>query len=140
VGPEESNVRALATRLGLDDHVSFLGFRTDLPELLAAADIQVHSSDEEGVPLAILAGMAAGLPIVSTDVGGIAEVLRHERSGVLVPRRDPRRLAAALDDLVGDHLRRRVLGANAQRFLRDEYSLEASTARVEALYREVLTR
>ena len=140
VGPEEPNVRALATRLGLDDHVSFLGFRTDLPELLAAADIQVHSSDEEGVPLAILAGMAAGLPIVSTEVGGIAEVLRHERSGVLVPRRDPRRLAAALDDLVGDHLRRRVLGANAQRFLRDEYSLEASTARVEALYREVLAR
>ena len=140
VGPEEPRVRALATKLGLDDHVEFPGFRTDLPELLAAADIQVHSSDEEGVPLAILSGMAAGLPIVATDVGGIAEVLRHERSAVLVPRREPLRLAATIDELIGDRLRRRVLGANAQRFLREEYSLEAATARVEALYREVLAR
>lgn len=140
VGPEEANVRALATKLGLDGHVAFLGFRTDLPELLAAADLQVHSSDEEGVPLAILSGMAAGLPIVATDVGGIAEVLRHERSAVLVPRREPMRLAVALDELIGDHLRRRVLGTNAQRFLHEEYSLEAATARVEALYREVLAR
>jgi glycosyltransferase involved in cell wall biosynthesis len=59
---------------------------------------------------------------------------------VLVPRREPTRLAVALDELIGDHLRRRVLGTNAQRFLHDEYSLEAATARVEALYREVLAR
>jgi glycosyltransferase involved in cell wall biosynthesis len=140
VGPEEERIKALATKLGLDDHVRFLGFRSELPELLAAADIQVHASDEEGVPLAILAGMAAGLPIVSTRVGGIAEVLRHERSAVLVPRRDPARLAIAVDELIGDHLRRRVLGTNAERFLREEYSLAAATARVESLYAEVLGR
>jgi L-malate glycosyltransferase len=138
VGPEETRVRALATTLGLDAHVDFLGFRPDLPELLAMADIQVHTSDEEGVPLAILAGMAAGRPIVSTNVGGIAEVLRHERSGILVPRRDPQQLASALDDLIGDPLRRRVLGMSAQAFVRDQYSLEAAARRVEALYREVL--
>jgi glycosyltransferase involved in cell wall biosynthesis len=140
VGPEEGRIRSLASRLGLNGHVSFLGFRTDLPELLAAADVQVHTSDEEGVPLAILSGMAAGLPIVATRVGGIAEVLRHEWSGVLVPRRDPLRLAIVLDELIADPLRRRVLGNNAQRFLTEEYSLEAATRRVETLYREVLGR
>jgi glycosyltransferase involved in cell wall biosynthesis len=140
VGPEEPRIRALTSELGLDRHVAFLGFRADLPELLAMADIQVHTADEEGVPLAILSGMAAGLPIVSTRVGGIAEVIRHERSGVFVPPGDPATFARVVGDLVADPLRRRVLGLHAQRFIRDEYSLEAATARVEALYREVVSR
>jgi L-malate glycosyltransferase len=140
VGPEEARIKALATDLGLDGHVQFLGFRTDLPELLALADVQVHSSDEEGVPLAILSGMAAGKPIVSTGVGGIVEVLRHERTGVLVPRRDPSGLADAVAELIADPLRQRVLGCGARQFIQREYSLDAATRRVEALYREVVAR
>jgi len=140
VGPEEPRIKALARELGLDRRVDFLGFRPDLPELLAMADIQVHSSDEEGVPLAILAGMAAGRPIVSTRVGGIVEVLRDEWSGVLVDPGDPVQLADAIAGVIDDPLRRRVLGLGAQTFIREHYSLEAATRRVEATYREVLGR
>jgi glycosyltransferase involved in cell wall biosynthesis len=140
VGPEEPRVRALADELGIASRCRFLGFRTDLPELLALADVQVHTSDEEGVPLAILSGMAAGKPIVSTRVGGIAEVLEHDRSGVLVPPGSPEGFAAATVDLVRDPQRRAELGRAAQQFVRTEYSLEAATARVERLYAEVVAR
>jgi glycosyltransferase involved in cell wall biosynthesis len=140
VGPEEPRIRALVAAKQLDDAVEFLGFRTDLPELLALADMQVHSSDEEGVPLAILAGMAAGRPIVATRVGGIAEVIVHDQSGILVPRREPGRFADAVADLIAQPDKARALGETAQHFVTTDYSLEAATARVEALYREVLGR
>lgn len=140
VGPEEARVRALAAELGVAGRCSFLGFRTDLPEMLAMADLQVHTSDEEGVPLAILSGMAAGKPIVSTCVGGIAEVLEHERSGVLVPPGSPELVAEATMGLLRDRLRQHVLGRAAQHFVRTDYSLEAATARVERLYAEVMAR
>jgi glycosyltransferase involved in cell wall biosynthesis len=140
VGPERERASALSRELGVADHVEFLGFRDDLPRLLALADLQVHTSDEEGVPLAILSGMAAGKPIVSTRVGGIAEVLRHEQSGLLVPRRDPEAIAAAVLGLLGDPLRQRVLGASARKFIEQEYSLGAATARVESVYEEVIAR
>jgi glycosyltransferase involved in cell wall biosynthesis len=140
VGPEESRVRALAAELGVDHRCDFLGFRADLPELLALADLQVHTSDEEGVPLAILSGMAASKPIVSTRVGGIAEVIRHEQSGILVPAASPETFADAVFDLLRDPGRQRALGCAARHFVETEYSLQAATARVERLYAEVAAR
>ncbi|MBN9657914.1 MAG: glycosyltransferase [Acidobacteria bacterium] len=140
VGPEEENIRKLCTTLGLDSRVSFLGFRTDLAELLAQADIQVHPSDVEGVPLAICAGLAAGLPIVATKVGGLPEVIRDGVSGVLIPPRNPEAFAAAVVRLAGDEMARRRLGAAGQRFIDEEYSLKAATRRVERLYEEILAR
>jgi L-malate glycosyltransferase len=137
VGPELARIRALADALGIAARCDFLGFRTDLPELLALADIQVHSSDEEGVPLAILSGMAAGKPIVSTGVGGIVEVVRHDHSGVLVPRREPETLSNAIYAVMHDPRRQRALGAAARTFVETEYSLPVATARVERLYLEM---
>lgn len=140
VGPEEQRVRALADQLGVAAQCRFLGFRTDLPELLAMADIQVHTSDEEGVPLAILSGMAAARPIVSTRVGGIAEVIRGNHSGVLINRREPEAFAEAVFDLIADPVRQQQLGVAAQQFIETEYSLAAATARVERLYGQVVGR
>jgi glycosyltransferase involved in cell wall biosynthesis len=138
VGPEEPRIRELVAAKRLGDAVDFLGFRTDLPELLALADIQVHTSDEEGVPLAILAGMAAGRPIVATRVGGIAEVMVDGQSGFLVPRREPARIADAIAFLMANPDRAQALGRTAQRFIETDYSLAAATARVEKLYADVL--
>jgi len=138
VGPEEARVRELAESLGVASRCRFLGFRTDLPELLAMADIQVHTSDEEGVPLAILSGMAAARPIVSTRVGGIAEVIRSGESGILLERRRPEPFADAVLDLMRDPPRRHRLGAAARQFIDTEYSLAAATARVERLYEEMV--
>lgn len=140
VGPEEPRIKELAIALGVSDRCDFLGFRTDLPELLAMADIQVHSSDEEGVPLAILSGMAAGKPIVSTGVGGIPEVIEDGISGVLVAPGSPETFADAVYALMLNSPYQQALGHRAQRFIKTEYSLAAATARVEQLYAEVVGR
>jgi glycosyltransferase involved in cell wall biosynthesis len=140
VGPMEAQVKALAASLGVLDRCDFLGFRTDLPELLALSDIQVHASDEEGVALAILAGMAAARPIVSTKVGGLAEVIRDGHSGVLVPAGRPELLASAVFDLIHDRPRQEALGRTARRFVEADYSLAAATSRVEGLYAEMVVR
>ena len=133
-GPEEERIRALADRLGLSDRVRFLGYRRDVPELLAAADLQVHPSDLEGVAQAVCEGMLAGLPIVATAVGGLTEVLHDGQTAVLVPPRRPDLLAEAVLLLMDDPVRARALGEAAHRFITQEYSLAASTARVEAVY------
>jgi glycosyltransferase involved in cell wall biosynthesis len=139
VGPEEARIRALSEELGVAANTRFLGFRKDLPELLALADIQVHPSDMEGVPLAVCAGMAAGLPIVATAVGGVVEVLRDDHSALLVAPRSPEQFAGAVLRLIDDPDKGRRLGATARRFVEQKYSLAAATARVEAVYEEMLT-
>ncbi len=140
VGPEAAQIRALCEELRLSDNTVFLGFRKDLPRLLALADIQVHPSDMEGVPLAVCSGMAAGLPIVATAVGGLVEILRHEESAILIAPRHPEQLAEAVVRLIDQPELGRTLGNQARRFLREEYSLKAATERVEAVYEEVLAR
>jgi glycosyltransferase involved in cell wall biosynthesis len=140
VGPELARTQEMAETLGVSARCRFLGFRTDLPELLAMADIQVHTSDEEGVPLAILSGMAAGKPIVSTRVGGIAEVIRSGESGLLIERRQPEAFGDAVFELMRDPARQSRLGNAARHFIDNEYSLAAATRRVERLYEEMVAR
>jgi L-malate glycosyltransferase len=139
-GPGETGIRVLSDELGLSGQTRFLGFREDLSELLALADIQVHPSDMEGVSLAVCAGMAAGIPIVATRVGGLTEILRHEESALLVAPRRPEELAEAILWLADHPEQRRRLGSNARRFIEEEYSLKAATARVQAIYEEMLRR
>jgi glycosyltransferase involved in cell wall biosynthesis len=138
VGPLEEQLKAQCAELGLDDTVRFLGFVTDLPEFLRLVDIQVHPSLNEGVPIALGAGMEAGLPIVATAVGGVPEVLDHGRSGVLIPAGDEAALVEAVVDLVTNPDRARQLGAEARRFVEDRYSLAASVAKLERLYAEMV--
>jgi glycosyltransferase involved in cell wall biosynthesis len=139
-GPEQARVRALAGELRVDQNICFLGFRTDIAELLAMADIQVHPSDNEGVAMAVCEGMAAGLPIVASAVGGLPEVLRHEESALLIAPRNTGELAGAVLRLIAEPETCRRLGAAARRFIEEEYSLAAATARVEAVYEEMMTR
>jgi glycosyltransferase involved in cell wall biosynthesis len=140
VGPEEGRIRAMCMELELDESIRFLQFRKDLPAILALADLQVHPSDMEGVPLAVCSGMAAGLPIVATAVGGLVEILRHNKSAVLVEPRNPVQLAEAVLELMDDKEKRDSLGLAARAFIEREYSLSAATARVEAVYLEMMGR
>jgi glycosyltransferase involved in cell wall biosynthesis len=137
VGPLESEIRSLCEALQLNQATRFLGFRPDLPELLALADMQVHPSNMEGVPLAVCSGMAAGLPIVATRVGGLLDILKDGYSAVLVDPGDPGGFAEAILRLIDDGAKRSALGLAARRFMEDEYSLAAATARVETVYREM---
>ena len=138
IGPEEERIRAMVSARGLDERVTFLGFEPELARLLALVDIQVHPSDIEGVALAVCAGMAAGLPIVATRVGGLPEVLKDEHSALLVEPRQPEALSEAVLRLVAQPALARRLGVAAQRFIEEEYSLSAATRRVEATYDRVM--
>ncbi|MBB4905945.1 glycosyltransferase [Actinophytocola algeriensis] len=89
------------TELALTGRVRFLGTRADVPDLLAAADVTVLTSDWEGMPVAVLESMAAGRPVVATDVSGVRAVLAGG-GGIVVPRRDPAATAEALDALLFD--------------------------------------
>jgi len=137
VGPLEEEIRGAVDRLQIGHRVRLLGFVVNLPELLALADIQVHPAHIEGVPLAICEGMAAGLPIVASDVGGLPEILDHGRNGVLVQGLQQARFADAVRGLMDEPQRARDYGARARHFIENDYSLTTAVRRVEATYLEL---
>jgi glycosyltransferase involved in cell wall biosynthesis len=138
VGPLEDDLRRLCTELGLDDRVTFLGFVEDLPGILPLVDIQVHPSHMEGVALAVCSGMAAGLPIVASDVGGLREVLKHGETGFLVPPGDERGFTEAVVGLIEQPERARRLGQAARHFMLNDYSLERAVGEVQKTYLELM--
>jgi glycosyltransferase involved in cell wall biosynthesis len=137
-GPLEDDLRKLSTQLGLDSSVTFVGFVKDLISFLPLVDIQVNSSTTEGVPLAICSGMAAGLPIVATAVGGLPEVIRDGHTGLLVPAGDADAFIKSTLRLIRDERLRTDLGAAARRFMTEDYSLDVAVQRVQRVYYEVL--
>jgi glycosyltransferase involved in cell wall biosynthesis len=138
-GAEEAGLRSLAGDLGIAARVHLLGYREDTPDLLAASDIYALPSLYEGQSLALIEAMAAGLPVVATEVGGNPEVLgRSEVEGLFVPPSDPAALARALARMAADRALRARLGAAARARARSEFSLDAMLGRYRALYDEVL--
>ena len=101
-GPREQELRRLAHELGIGDSVRFLGMRDDVPELLPGLDTFVLSSLHEGLSIALVEALAAGIPIVATRVGGIPELVIHGQYGLLVPPADPGALAGAMAWLARD--------------------------------------
>jgi glycosyltransferase involved in cell wall biosynthesis len=137
-GPERPSLEALAAELGLGDALLMPGSRTDIPDILAAADVAAVSSDFEGSPLSVMEYMEAGLPVVATDVGGLASMVHHGEHGLLVPAGEPAALAEAVASLLADPRRGAAMGAAARERRRAEYDLTVMVARVEALYEELL--
>lgn len=134
----DARLQGLVAEAGLEETLVFLGRRSDMPEVYAAFDLFVLSSHDEGMPRAVLEAMAAGLPVVATDVGGTGEVVRHGRTGLLVPPRDPRPLAAAIIELLGDPERCRRFGEAGRERVVCEFSLPAMIWRMEQLYSRLL--
>jgi glycosyltransferase involved in cell wall biosynthesis len=110
-GPDRSRVEQELSSLGLGGRVRVLGERQDVRTLLADSDVFVLSSRSEGLPVSVLEAMAAGLPVVASDVGGLRELVVEGETGLLVPPADPEALAAALQGLLADRALRRRLGA-----------------------------
>jgi glycosyltransferase involved in cell wall biosynthesis len=137
-GPERGSLEAQATRLGLSEQVRFLGFRQDVPSLLDACDAVVLPSRQEGLGVAALEGMAAGRPVVASRVGGLEEVVVDGRTGILVPREDPERLAMAIDRLADDPgLRQRLGGAGPAR-ISEGFLASQMVSAYDELYRSVV--
>lgn len=136
-GPREDRLRHWAARLGLADHVRFLGRRDDVALMMAASDLLVLPSGFEGLPLVVLEAMAIGLPIVATDVIGTAEALGPDHPWLVPPRRS-RALADALTDALADPARRTAVAQAG----RDRWASHLTAARMAAdtldIYRRVL--
>ena len=101
-GPEKERLQALASRLSIDDRVSWLGWQRDVSSLLGATDVLVQSSDDEGTPVSVIEALAAGVPVAATRVGGLEDMTRGIRGVRLAGRGDPEALAAAVRELVKD--------------------------------------
>ena len=129
-----------AKRLAIADRVIFTGLRDDVPALLSAADVSVMPSLNEALSNVLLESMAAGAPVVATDVGGTAEALQHERSGLLIPPANPALMAAAINRLLANPPLARELGARARQVIVDRFSLERMVARTAAVYEDLLAR
>jgi glycosyltransferase involved in cell wall biosynthesis len=136
-GELRPQVEADALRLGLHERVRFLGFRTDIPAVLAASDVFALASEWEGHPLAVLEACAAGLPVAGTAVGGLPDIVEHERSGLLVPAGDTRALAGALERLLTDAGLRKALGRRASEIAAAHFGSETMAVAYGELYQAV---
>ena len=134
-GPLRKQLEQLARDLGVWDRATFAGFRNDVPEFLNACDIYVHSTMAEGFGIAACEAMAAGLPVVASDVPGLAEVVQG--AGVVVPVGNHERLARELNALA-DSTEKRTRMSEASRRRAQDFSIEKTVDRYIQMYESVL--
>jgi glycosyltransferase involved in cell wall biosynthesis len=139
-GDSRPAFEALANELRLSDRVHFLGWRRDVPGLLRSLSVAVLPTvlDFEGTPLAVIEAMAAGCPVVATDVGGVAEVVRRGETGLLVPPRDDAALAAAIDAQLSNRTAAGGMAAAAQRLVSALYQRSRMVDETEAFFLELV--
>jgi glycosyltransferase involved in cell wall biosynthesis len=133
-GSERKALEARAAELGLQDRVRFLGRRDDVHDVMPAFDVFALSSLNEGLPLAVLEAMAAGLGLVVTAVGGVGEAVEADVCGLHVPAREPEALGRALLRLHGDRALLERLGAAARARAQAQFDLKGMVRTYETLY------
>lgn len=129
-----------AERLGVRERVRFPGFRRDVPALLKAMDLFVMPSHMEGLGTSVLDAMAAGVPVVGTEAGGIPESVVHEETGLLCPVRDGEALARAILRMLGDPELAARCARNARAKVRAEFSTDAMVEGTLSVYADLLAR
>ena len=137
-GPERERLNARASQPDLAGAVDFLGYRSDVRSWLPGVDVYVNSSISEGVSVTILEAMAAGIPVVATNVGGTPEVLHSADVGLLVPARDPASLGHAIVTLLHSASTRSALGSAGRQRLQSAFTLDRMVDAYVALYDRLL--
>lgn len=137
-GPTRAALEDDVKTRGLGSRISFLGLRKDTDLILNRASIFVLATKWEGFPLTILEAMRACLPVVATDVDGIAEAVRHGETGILYQRGQASELRNALTALLESPALRRKMGMAGRRFYESSFTREAMLVRTERVYREIL--
>ena len=132
-GPLRPALEEQARALGLGDRFVFAGFAKDVARVVSAFDVSVFPSLWEGTPLTVFEALAMGKPIVATDADGLVDVLTHDRDALIVPRRDPPALAAAIVRLIDDPALGGRLSAAARETGR-QYDIAAFVRKMEQLY------
>lgn len=137
-GPLLDELLALRAELGLVEHVHFLGFRSDVRDVLADLDLFVVSSRTEGFSLAAVQAMAAGLPVVATRSGGPEMILEHGRTGILVEPGSAKALRDAIREIHGKPSERQQLARAGRRHASERFTVEQQVRAYEQLYEDCL--
>jgi glycosyltransferase involved in cell wall biosynthesis len=136
-GERRLELEALVERLGIHDRCVFLSWRQDLDRVYADLDVVALSSRNEGSPVALIEAMAAGRAVVSTDVGGVADVVKNGETGLLVPPEDPKAFGAALLRLLDDRDLRARLGERGRARALANYTADRLLSDTDGLYAEL---
>src|SRR5258708_484457 len=136
-GPQKEWLQRMAENLGLADRVRLLGVRRDVAEIIAASDVFVLASLNEGLSQAMLEAMALGIPVVATDVGGTSDAVIRGDTGWLATAGDSIGLAAAISQALADRRQATTRAAAARQLIHGQFSLTSHLARLEDLYRGV---
>jgi glycosyltransferase involved in cell wall biosynthesis len=139
-GPLQNELEKEAIQLGVRDRIHFVGFRRDVPDLLAAFDVFALPSLWEGLSISLIEALAAGKPIVATDIDGNREVIDHGQTGLMIPPAQPGALAEALRELLTNRPLSLTLGRNAQLSARKRFSYQRMVAENLAVYDRVIAR
>ena len=137
-GSEEERMKRMAHELGIGERVHFVGFRTDAAEWLQSVDLSVLSSVKEGLSNTVLESMAAGKPVVATDVGGNAEVIVEGETGFLVPSRSPTELGNAIARVASSRETMAAYGAAGRRRVDELFAVDAMVKHTERLYLDLV--
>ncbi len=128
----------LARRLGILENVDFMGNRRDIPELLASSDVLVLATvTQEAFGRVVIEAQAVGVPVVATKVGGVVDVVEHEKTGLLVLPKDPEGMAAAVMRLIGDRALGDTMAVEARKRVEEKYTIEQMASRTLEVYEEV---
>ena len=133
-GPLKSDLEAEVDRLGLGKAVIFVGARSDMHSILKCFDIYILPSLWEGLPMVLLEAMAAGVPIIATDVGGNHSAIKHSFNGSLIPPKDPVAIYKEINKLLSDKTLRESYIQNGRKVFKEKFSAEIMTKQYEALY------
>jgi glycosyltransferase involved in cell wall biosynthesis len=137
---ESVQLKALIAELGVQDSISLIGHRSDVPDVLDAVDVAALSSNHEGSPLSVMEYMEAGKPVAATRVGGVPDLVIHGETGLLAEKRDHVGLARAIEELLRDPERARAMGLAGRERRRAHFTIESTTRHVEDLYLELHAR
>jgi glycosyltransferase involved in cell wall biosynthesis len=133
-GPMRADLEATVKRMGLERNVAFLGERDDVAAILKQGDILVRPSLLEGLPLAVLEGMASGLAVIATRVGGTPELIEHGRTGLLIDPGQPQQLADALLQLLANPTGRAEMGRMAREHIESSYDWDRNAEQTLVIY------
>ena len=137
-GELRAELEAFSSQLGIAPQVRFLGWRRDLATIYGASDVFLLTSRNEGTPVALIEAMASGVPGVSTDVGGVKDVINGSDVGRLAPFGDAVALAAHVSGLLADREARLAMGTRARAHVLSQYGIDRLVADIASLYRELL--
>jgi len=134
-GPQKENLQELARKLNIERYVTFLGYRKDIPEILASLDILVHpSTAHEGLPQVILQALAMEVPVIATDVGSVAEVVINNRTGILIPPKDHNAIKKAILNIYQNYKHYKKMAQNGRKLVEKDYTFDSIVKKLEHYY------